>query len=161
MPDPTQFQTLFAYHWHTTDRLITCATHLDEQDYRENPGYGHGSIHDLLFHLLRTTVGWRGALETGKQLAPLNAEDYPSLATLQAGMAQEHAAWDNLLAQWDAADLQGKMDLTNWRGEVVTFTRWRILQHLILHGMQHHSELAQLLTNKGQSPGNLDFIFFV
>ena len=37
---------------------------------------------------------------------------------------------------------------------------WRVLQHLILHGMQHHAELAQLLTAKGQSPGNLDFIFF-
>ena len=161
MPDPTQFQTLFAYHWHTTDRLITCATHLDEQDYRENPVYGHGSIHDLLFHLLRTNAGWRGALQTGKQLAPLNAEDYPSLDALQAGMAQEQAAWDNLLARWDAADLQAEMDLTNWRGEVVRFTRWHILQHVILHGMQHHSELAQLLTNKGQSPGNLDFLFFV
>jgi len=34
------------------------------------------------------------------------------------------------------------------------------LQHLILHGMQHHTEIAQLLTLKGQSPGDIDFIFY-
>jgi uncharacterized damage-inducible protein DinB len=38
--------------------------------------------------------------------------------------------------------------------------RWRILQHLVLHGMQHHTEIAHGLTVKGHSPGDIDFIFF-
>lgn len=54
----SQFQTLFAYHWHTDQRLITYAAKLSEADYKDNPGYGHGSIHDLLFHVLRTDHGW-------------------------------------------------------------------------------------------------------
>jgi uncharacterized damage-inducible protein DinB len=43
---------------------------------------------------------------------------------------------------------------------VWTFPRWRVLQHLALHGMQHATEIAQLLTVKGQSPGDIDFIFY-
>jgi uncharacterized damage-inducible protein DinB len=50
----SQFQTLFTYHWHTNLRLMECAAKLGEADYKDNPGYGHDSIHDLLFHLLRT-----------------------------------------------------------------------------------------------------------
>ena len=60
-----------------TGRLIACAARLSEADYLLNPGYGHGSIHDLLFHLLRTDQAWRLGLEMGKQVTPLPAERLP------------------------------------------------------------------------------------
>ncbi len=31
---------------------------------------------------------------------------------------------------------------------------------LVLHGMQHHAELALMLTQKGKPPGDIDFIFY-
>ncbi len=160
MESKTHYQTLFAYHWHTTQRLMDGAAKLSEADYRHNPGYGHGSIHDLLFHLLRTDASWRLALETGKQLAPARPEDFPDLGALRAGFESAQQAWQALLDGWRAEDIAGDVHLTNWRGEPMSFPLWRVLQHLILHGMQHHAELAQALTAKGQSPGNLDFIFF-
>jgi uncharacterized damage-inducible protein DinB len=156
----SQFQTLFAYHWHTNRRLMECAAKLSEADYIANPGYGHGSIHDLLFHLLRTDQGWRLGLETGRQVSPLRQEDFPNLESLQIGFESEQLAWQALLDTLGEEEIEGDINLTTWRGDVMTFPRWRILQHLVLHGMQHHSELAQLLTAKGQSPGNIDFIFF-
>lgn len=156
----SQVNTLFAYQWHTTRRLMACAAGLDEGAYFENPGYGHGSIHDLLFHLLRTDSAWRLALETGSQLSPLRQEEFPDLASLQAVLEQEQQAWQALLDGLGDEEIEGAIDLTNWRGDIVTFQRWRILQHLVLHGMQHHAELAQLLTAKGQSPGNIDFLFY-
>jgi uncharacterized damage-inducible protein DinB len=155
-----EFHTLFAYHWHTTTRLLDCAARLSDTDYRDMPGYGHGSIHEVLFHVLRTDQSWRLALETGKQLSPAAPESYPALASLRAGFEQEQSAWRALLEKYNAEEIEGEISLTNWRGETLTMPLWRVLQHLILHGMQHHAELAQLLTAKSQSPGNLDFIFF-
>lgn len=156
----SQFRTLFAYHWATTTRLLDCAARLDETAYRDKPDYGHGSIHDVLFHLLRTDRSWRVALETGKQLAPAQPESYPTLESLREGFEQELSAWQELLEGYSATEIEGEISLTNWRGEVVAMSLWRILHHLILHGMQHHAELAQQLTVKGQSPSNLDFIFY-
>jgi uncharacterized damage-inducible protein DinB len=156
----SRFQTLFAYHWHTTQRLMECAASLGEADYKNDPGYGHGSVHRLLFHVLRTDQGWRLGLERGRQLSSLREENFPDLKSLQTGFKGEQAAWQALLDRLDAEDIEGDIQLTTWRGDVVTFARWRILEHVVLHGMQHHSELAQLLTAKGQSPGNIDFIFF-
>ncbi len=156
----TQFQTLFAYHWHTTRRLMELAAKLAEADYTDNPGYGHGSIHDLLFHLLSTDQGWRVGLESGQQPLPLRQEDFPDLNSLQNGFEREQLAWQALLDSLDPEEIEGQVNLTTLRGHQVTFLRWRVLQHLVLHGMQHHTELAQLLTAKGQSPGNIDFIFF-
>lgn len=154
------FQTLFNYHWHTTARLLDCTAQLSPADYHENPGYGHGSVHDLFFHLLRADWGWRMALETGKQLRPLRATDYTSFELIKSGFEQEQSAWQSLLEKLSPAEIEGAYELTNWKGEVFSMPYWRFLQHIVLHGMQHHAELAQLLTAKGQSPGNLDFIFF-
>lgn len=156
----SQFQTLFAYHWHTTQHLITHAASLSEADYTDNPGYGHGSIHDLLFHLLRTDRGWRSALETGQQSAPLSSALFPTLTAIRTGFTEEQAVWQTHLDKLSATEIEGSVNLITARGQTVSFPYWRILQHLILHGMQHHTELAQLLTAKGHSPGDIDFIFF-
>ena len=156
----SRFQTLFAYHWHTTRQLMQCAERLSAADYMENPGYGHGSIHDLFSHLLRSVTRWRQTLESGQQPASWGGEAYPNLEILQAGFASEQAAWEAYLSGLSEAEINEALELTNRRGELLTTTRWRVLEHVVLHGMQHHSELAQLLTAKGQSPGNIDFIYF-
>lgn len=160
MSTSDQYKTLFAFHWHTTDRLMKRAVNLSQQEYYENPGYGHGSIHDLLFHILRTDQGWRITLQTGKQLTGVEAKNFPDLESLQTGFANEKEAWDELLGGLSAVQIEEEIELTNWRGDVYAFTRWRILQHIVLHGMQHHTELAQLLTARGQSPRDIDFIFY-
>lgn len=160
MSNQSQMDTLFAYHWHTTRHLMACAGGLDETGYLENPGYGHGSIHDLFFHLVRTNNAWRLALETGSRASPLRQEEFPDLASLQSVLEQEQQAWQVLLDGLGDEAIEGTVDLTDGRGNTVTLYRWRILQHLVLHGMQHHAELAQLLTAKGQSPGNIDFLFY-
>jgi len=160
MSSKDQITILFAYHWHTTNRLINRAAHLSEEDYHADPGYGHGSIHDLLFHILRTDQSWRMALQTGKQLSSIEAEQFPDLGSLQAGFENEQMEWGVLLEGLSGEQIEGDIELTSWRGDVYTFKRWRILQHLVMHGMQHHTELAQLLTARGQSPRDIDFIFY-
>jgi uncharacterized damage-inducible protein DinB len=155
-----QFQTLFAYHWHTTGRLLDCAARLDEAVYLAHPGYGHGSIHDLLFHLLRADQNWRHALATGTRPTPPRPEDYPTLESLRAAFERERSAWQVLLAEYSAARIEGEANFINRSGETRTLSVWRVLQHVLFHGMQHHAEIAALLTAKGQSPGDIDFIFF-
>lgn len=156
----SQFQTLFSYHWQITNRLLERASQLAESDYHHQPGYGHGSIHDLFFHLLRTNYGWRVALESGRQSPPLPAEKYADLAAIQSAFANEQIAWEGYLQQLEIPQIEQAVTLLTLRGQPFVIPCWRILQHLVLHGMQHHSELAQLLTAKGQSAGDIDFIFF-
>ena len=156
-----QFRTLFAYHWHTNQRLLAQAAQLSDADYTAHPGYGHGSLHDLFFHILRADQGWRTALETGQQQPPLNAADYSTLVALQAGFAQEQGTWQTLLEQFTAEQIEAPLTLTTRRGATMQIPLWRVLQHVVLHGMQHHTEIAQLLTAKQHSPGDIDFIFYI
>jgi uncharacterized damage-inducible protein DinB len=155
-----QMRTLFDYHWHTTRRMLAAAAALPADELTAHPGYGLGSIHEILFHVLRTDRNWRIAVETGRQANPITLEQFPDLATLEQGYAEEEAAWTALLAGLTEEHMVESLELTNWRGEALAIPRWRIFQHLALHGMQHHSELAHLLTHRGQSPGDIDFILY-
>jgi hypothetical protein len=45
-------------------------------------------------------------------------------------------------------------------GRVFGSDRWQVLHHVVLHGMQHHAEIAAQLTSQGLSPGDIDFVFY-
>ena len=160
MSSESQFETLYRYHFQTTAQLMVFAAKLSSSDYFAHPGYGHGSIHDLLFHILRTDRSWRTALETGRQQAGIRPEDFPTLDSLKQGFIQEQTSWQNRIDQYSPAEINADITLFNWRDERWNVPLWRILQHVILHGMQHQTEIAQLLTAKAQSPGDIDFIFY-
>jgi uncharacterized damage-inducible protein DinB len=155
-----QYQTLFAYTWHTLHKLLEQAALLDEADYHAHPGYGHGSIHDLLFHLLATYRGWRVGLESGRQQPRIKPGDFRTFEAIRSAFAEEQAAWQALLDSLSDEAIAGTITLAPLRGDPAQFSYWRTLQHLVLHGMQHHTELAQLLTTKGHSPGDIDFLFY-
>lgn len=156
----TQYQTLFAYHWHTSQRILELAARLPEAGYKASTGYGRGSIHELLFHILNADHSWRIAVESGQQSESLPPEAYPDLAAMRAGFESEQRSWEQLMDAFSPDEIAAVRELTNRRGRTFPIPLWRVLQHLILHGMQHHTELAQLLTEQGQSPGDIDFIFF-
>ncbi|MEW6648983.1 MAG: DinB family protein [Chloroflexota bacterium] len=156
----TLFQSLFAYHFDLTRRLMDLAGDLSAEDYHQPRNYGRGSIHDLFFHLLRAVAVWRNALQNGKWGASLQPQDCPTLAALREGLDREQAAWQASLVNLSPQQIEDSLAMTDWRGEERQIARWKALQHLILHGMQHHSELAQALTEKGCSPGNIDYIFY-
>ena len=155
-----QFATLYRYHWHTNNQLMDCASQLKETDYYHPPEDGPGSIHDLLFHILRADHSWLKALETGKQQLPINENEYPNLETLKSAFEKEQRAWQELLDSLTEDEIEAHITLTRINGDEMVFIRWRVLQHVILHGMQHHAEIAQLLTTFDQSPGNIDFLFY-
>jgi uncharacterized damage-inducible protein DinB len=155
-----QYQTLFAYHFDLIRRLLEGAAQLSDADYHDNPGYGHGPVHDLLFHTLVTDLRWRAGLQTGERMPAPRVEDYPDLQALRNLYEAEKSAWLAYLAGLSEEDIAGDANVTASNGRVGSIPRWRILLHVALHGMQHSAELAEHLTQKGHSPGNIDFIFY-
>lgn len=155
-----QYKTLFSYHWYTTERLLSFAAKLSENDYYDKSASSGDSPHEILFHILRADHGWREGLQTGAQQPPLSRKDYPDLEALKSGFEGEQSAWGEYLESISEDEIKGPIALKRRDGEAMTFILWRILQHVVMHGMQHHAEVAQLLTQKGQSPGNIDFLFY-
>ena len=161
MSEKNHYLTLFGYNYDSNHRLMQAAARLEVESYYAEDGYSHGSLHGLLFHLLRTEHVWRTILQTGQgPNPPLALEDFPDLPSLASRWQLEQTAMLTYINSLTDDDLDAEMEATDWRGMVHSMKRWFILQHVILHGMQHRSEVAVLLTRYGQSPGNLDLIFY-
>ncbi len=161
MPAKAMFTTLFAYHWHTFTRLVDCAAALEEQALPDAPTFGQRSLRELFYHLLRTDQAWRLGLEMGRRVLPqIKLDDFVSAADFRTGVQAEKQAWDNLLDSLTSAQVEGDLNMADGRGGEAHLPRWRIFQHVNLHGMQHFAEIAALLTQLGKSPGDIDFIFF-
>jgi uncharacterized damage-inducible protein DinB len=60
------------------------------------------------------------------------------------------------VASLSEADLAGPVHYKNAAGKAFAVTQWRLLTHVVFHGMQHRSEVAIMLTNYGHSPGGID-----
>ena len=161
MTTRSQFQVILKYHFHTTTHLLDCAAQLSQEQFGHDPGYSRGSLHQIFYHIMRADHNWRRGLESGKRLPPLiSLEDFPDIDSLRAGFSQEQALWQALLDGLSDEQVDGSISMSKPDGEEKDFPYYRILQHVILHGMQHHSEIAALLTQFGHSPGNIDFIFY-
>lgn len=153
-------KTMFAYHVWANSRVLRAAASVSADDYHAPSEYSHGGLHDTLFHMLRTETVWRVGLTTGQPSTPPRPEDFPDLAALREGFAQAAAAWEAYLDGLTPEQVEGVVPMVDPRGRSHNLNLAHILIHLVMHGMQHRTEVAQLLTRYGQSPGDLDFIFF-
>jgi len=155
-----KYQILFSYHWYTNERLIDFAGNLSDYDYKMSSGYGNGSIHEIFSHILRVDQAWRLSIGATKQHPPVDINDFPSINLIKAGFDAEHREWDILLSKLSDEYIANNIIIRNIKGKEYAFPCWRVLEHVILHGMQHHAEISQLLTAKGHSPSNIDFLFY-
>jgi uncharacterized damage-inducible protein DinB len=155
MSTQAHFQTLFAYQAATYHKLLDSAESLVAEEYHQRQPYRIGSLHDILFHLLYWHHLWRVGLEGDQNHPGLTGEEFPTIAALRAGMQTEQQEWQRFLTTLSEADFETERMISG-----SSFVMWRVLQHLLLHSMQHHAEAAALLTAKGYSPGGLDFIWY-
>jgi uncharacterized damage-inducible protein DinB len=155
---PQTYQIQFNFHFEVTQRLLMLAQALPADRYYAKRDYSHGSIHDTFVHLLGADQLWRKVITNLPD--PEQLPESTDIEAVAAWLAVERQGWHELLAPLDAATLFATFDReTPWGSHA--FTMWTTLQHVILHGMQHQSELARLLTEVGHSPGDTDFLTYV
>ena len=57
--------------------------------------------------------------------------------------------------------LNSKFSYTSTEGTPHERILWQAMAHLVNHGTQHKTEAAAIMTDFGQSPGDIDLIWFL
>lgn len=158
--DRADLITIWAYNTWANERILAAAARLPESDLRAPVASGHETLFGTLLHILDAEYGWRMVLQHGADTPVLTEEDLPDLAALAGRWRAEAAAMRDYLAALSdealAEPLRYEVD-----GQPRERTRWHVHYHVANHGTYHRGEAAAALSALGQSPGELDFTFFL
>ena len=157
--------TLYGYNQWATERVLTAADGLTEEQFLAPGGAGHGSIRDTLVHLINVQRRWlswwdgccaRRSLQSAAR--PVPPPDLAALRALWEALDRQTRAFVERLGDEEAArDYVNELpNGAEWR-----MALWQMMLHVANHGTQHRSEVAAMLTHAGHSPGDLDLLFFI
>lgn len=152
---------LFDYdHW-ATQRIISKAQELPEDDLMQPTDFPWGSLFGTLVHMLDSQYVWRIILTEqrfGERLTDI--QQFTSLQGLQEYWREESARMRQFINTLSDDDMDNVISYDVPEG-MVNRVMWHCLTHIVNHGTQHRSECAQMLTQLGHSPGNMDFTVFL
>jgi uncharacterized damage-inducible protein DinB len=156
------FQTLFTYNRWVNSKILELVWDLPDSALDEATNHSHNTLRELLFHMVRAEWLWRNLVEFAEIATPQpQLRDFHSLALLISLWEIENDNIEIFLDAQDDQSLDEIVTIKNPRGGEEHLSRGQMLMHLLLHSMQHRTEVAAILTAHGHSPGDIDFIFFL
>ncbi len=149
-------QTLYDYNYWATDRILRTAARITDEQFAMPTRFPWGSLRGTLVHILAGERYWLYRWQ-GMPPRPDPARgDYPTLATLREQWPRDEAELRSYLATLTDDDLARPHTFTLRNGAASTAPLWARIVHVVTHGTLHRGEAAQMLTECGHSPGDID-----
>ena len=151
------------YNLWATRRLLASVTELSDDEYRRDVGLFFKSVHGTLNHLL---VGehqlWfqRFAGCVSPKVA-LDQETESERTRLAERLLEGAAHWAPLIAGWDDARFEARLDYTTMRGVAASLPFAATLVHVFNHGTHHRGQVTAALTAMGSPCPELDLVYML
>ena len=147
---------LYEYGAWANERLLARAELLSKAQLRQKRSEGAQPILESFVHLHSADRRWLARWQEAPLPAGLTPVDLPTIAAVRRAGQDLALARQRYIAGLDDAALGAPI---RWQdgSETRTLLRWQGLVQATNHGTQHRSEIAAMLTDFGNSPGDLDF----
>jgi uncharacterized damage-inducible protein DinB len=152
---------LFDYNYWANARILNAAARLTDEQFSAPGNLSFGGVRGTLVHLFGAEYLWRKRTQERVSPSSLPPESaYPDLATLRTRWDEEERLMRAYLDGLTDEALQETFKYKNIKGLEFEMVLWRALVHVANHGTQHRAEVAVLLTDFGQSPGDVDMSLY-
>jgi len=166
-----EIKLLYDYNDWADARILAACARVSPEQYAAPDSYGRGGLRAIMVHLLdnlwqqRITLQdyYRDPLadEAAYDATELHEDAFPTLAMLRERWTVERQEMRAYLDTLTDEALNGTIRYVI-PGTIREYVVWHILlDAFLIHGGQHRSEAAALLTGYGQSPGDFDFSLFL
>jgi uncharacterized damage-inducible protein DinB len=149
----TELAMLFDYMYWANRRILATAARLTNPQFTLPSVIAGRDLRATLVHMLDTECSWRLRLQGQPEDKSLALSDYRNVAALVDHWTRDEAEMRAWVAGLDDEKLTCVPDDPR-----ANFPLWYYLLHMVTHSNQHRAESAQLLTQLGRSPGDIDFL---
>lgn len=153
---------IFFYDYTTwaNQRLLQAAAPLTPAQFHAPHLTTYGSLAGILEHLLAAYRVWYARI-TGQALQLPGTEDLLDISVFTTRLEETQTNLRDYLLSLDEAGLARQVSYRTSKGVAYDNLVWHIILHLLNHTTQHRSEAAEVLTQLGHSPGDLDLIVYL
>jgi len=152
---------LYKYNQWANAKILNAASNLTSEQFLAPSSFPHGGLRGTLVHTLFAEWIWRHRWEGTSPVVRLKPEDFPTFESLRSRWADEEKLLMSFVDKVTDERLNSHFFYTNTRGDPFERILWQVMVHVVNHGTQHRSEAAALLTDFGNSPGDIDLVYFL
>jgi uncharacterized damage-inducible protein DinB len=149
---------LYEYGRWANERLLAKAGELSRDQLAQKLTQGADPILETLGHLVSADVRWF-ARWRGEVPPAISKTDFRALDEVRKRWDDLYPARGAYIASLDEEQLLEPITWTP-RERPIPIPRWQAMVHCANHGTQHRSEIAAMLTDLSQSPGDLDMVLY-
>ncbi len=143
--------------WADTQHVRALAA-VDPAHLSVETGSSFGSLLGTAAHILGAEWLWMARFRGEAPDRLPGIEDWPDLASLEAGFAELHAEVQFFLASLTAEQLAGELEYFGTTGEVRRQPLWQPVLHLVQHSTYHRGQLATLSRQLGYAVPPTDLV---
>jgi len=151
---------LYDYNYWANGRILAASAKLSPEQFVAPTTHSYGSLRGTLVHTFDSEYGWRMLMQHNTFTPDMDQAEFPTTDVVEQRWKEEELAMRAYLDSLRDEDLPRIVHYTLPDGEKRARVLWHCLYHVVNHGTQHRSEAAVMLTDYGQSPGDLDFTMF-
>ena len=154
-------RVLYEYNRWANARILGAAAKISQAQFLAPTRFSHRGLRSTLVHTLFGEWIWRLRWQGSAPHVRLKPEDFPTFRSLKVRWLEEEMKLMEFVDGLTEKRLKAEFDYISTEGEAHRRVVWEAMVHLVTHGMQHRSEAAAMLTDMGQSPGDIDLIVFL
>jgi uncharacterized damage-inducible protein DinB len=148
---------LFEFSCWGRDLMLDNAEKLSAEQFDQETRFPIHTVKETLVHTLTAELAYRKRCMGEQYTQGLEKSDFAGVAAIRTAWVAEEKLLRQYLASVTDEELTGTVTYKTSKGDEYTRVRIDLLFQLLFHSMQHRAELAQMLTEFGHSPGNIDY----
>lgn len=153
-------QLLYNYNQWSTKKILGATSNVTQAQFLAPASFPHGGLRSTLVHAMFAEWIWRQRWEGTSPTLRWKPDDFPTFESLRARWAEEETLLMAFVDTLTDERLNSKFNYNSTDGKPHERILWQAMAHVINHGTQHKTEAAAMLTDFGQSPGDIDMILY-
>jgi uncharacterized damage-inducible protein DinB len=152
---------IYEYNYWCNQLIMDTAEKLSDEQFDQQTQFPINTLKETLVHTMSAERVYRMRL-AGESPSGVEKDEFAGLQAIRDFWAEEEK---QMMAYLDGIDDAAVAESFKYTvastGKEYERVRADILTQLLFHGMQHRAEMAQMLTEFGHSPGNIDYLIYI